>query len=943
MKIINSITILVILTGIFVCVYAQKKKYKNYKGIFTKAIRLYDLEEPSAQTDSLALVYFTSVAESATLDNDYKTAVDCFIKAGNIHQTYQRYTLSNQFYHKSLSVNTATLKNAQLTYEAYLYLGSSYYFSNVIDSAQFYFEAASSIELTYKTSTLPEVDRLYNSLGAIYFESANYLQAKKFFERSLQVISPSSDPDYMDLLIGNKSNIANCLLRLGQYDSALSVYHIIDTFTLQKDLDAIIKQNMAHAYFELGKYDSALAIYKKINFGTRTHRIKAFNDLGRIYMQKEEWQQAEAIFDSAIAINKQISVSIKNKDEALAYLYRGQLAQQQGLTDEALTWCNEALQEIHLNFKWEKVDDLPDSVSQTVSPIGLFEILQTKAALLHQKFNISGKHSFLTASLYTYRKALETANFIKLNFDNDEAKLFFNKNYQPIYNDAVAVAYEAYLLNKKHLDDYIYILENYKGNVVHQNLQAVELKAATNIPDSVLQKEKNLKQQVAFYISRINNNATEKDARQLQKRLLELEVELSRLQEQYDTDETYNFYKYQASQTNNSLSAIQSAIDDETALINYYVSDSAIYVIAINKNKAAAQKIIADSLFYKTIRSFYAEIYNHTEGKRYDGYSASAFLYNQLLQPISSIIFSCSKWVIVRDGILYYLPIETLVKNTRENEFVVQTKTVSYHYSFTLLLQSSFHHNKQKNSDATLAIAPFVSRDSNIFRSQLPDLPYSKEEIQSLGKNIFIANQATKDKFLQVAPKSSVIHLATHASVGNGNAANWIQFYPFDTSDINNKLFLQEIYNLDLDQTELVILSACETAAGTTTSGDGLLSLTRAFIYAGSDGIVSTLWKTEDKVTSYLMKQLHGYLKKNIPVEKALQQAKIDLLNNKEIGPQYKTPNYWGNFIYVGKIATGKAGISNYFWPILGIIAALSFVFFIVRYRKKKEMRDDLH
>jgi hypothetical protein len=333
-------------------------------------------------------------------------------------------------------------------------------------------------------------------------------------------------------------------------------------------------------------------------------------------MNRNQWQQSELVFDSAIAVNKSISATIRNNEEARAYLYRGQLADRQGLIDEALLWCNESLQEIHLNFKWKATTDLPNDITQSVSPVTLFEILKTKAGLLYKKYKISKQSLFLEASIKTFRKAIETANFIKVNFDNDEAKLFFNENYQSIYSDAIAVVYEKYILDNKEVDDYIYILENYKGSVLHQNLQTVLLKTTSEVPDSIKRKEKDIRQLLAFYMSRINNNANESDADKLQNKLLELQVELSRLQKVYEKDESYKLYKYQSSKSGLELKEIQNDIDEETALINFYQADTAFYLMAISKKAVVLKKVIIDTLLSSNLRAFLNEIYDHTEGRR---------------------------------------------------------------------------------------------------------------------------------------------------------------------------------------------------------------------------------------------------------------------------------------------------------------------------------------
>lgn len=930
----------VILAGLctIVGVMAQTVRNKDYRKLMEDARRLYDLEEPTRNTDSIALQLFSTAAEKALAAGNHPDAADCYIKAGNIHQTYQRFNEANQNYHRALLVNRPqdNQQHSRLKYEACLFMGSSFYFNNIIDSAQYYFEQASAIASDYKGPSLPEQERLFNSLGAIYFESANYLQAKNYFEKAL-LVTPRNTTDFEESLVGINSNIANCLLRLNRYDSALSIYKSLGRYNMLPEISEIIRQNTAHAYFEMGHYDSALAMYKGLSMTNALNRTKALNDIGRIYMNLGQWQQSEAVFDSAIAVNKSISSSVRNKEEALAYLYRGQLAARQGLIDEAITWCNEALQEVHLDFQWKAADDLPADISQSVSPVTLFQVLQTKAALLYKKYASGQQSSALNAAMLTYRKAIETANFIKINFDNDEAKLFFNESYEPVYRQAIAVSYEKYTTRKGGIDDYIYVLENYKGNVLHQNLQNIFLKSTAQVPDSVKRREKDLKRLLAFYTSRINNSAAQAEATQLRKRLLDLQVELSRLQKQYEKDEWFNLYRYQSTGSVLTLQQLQQKLDGETALINFFVGDTVIYLLALSKQKSLVTKLVLDKPANDHLRFFLREIYQHTEGKRYEGNEAASAIYRWLLAPAADVIDGCKKWVIIPDGLLYYLPVEALTTDKGGRAYIAETKTISYHYSFALLFQQNTHHTND-NGKGTVAFAPYSAQDERVAGTLLAALPYSGNEISGIAKSSFLSQGATKQRFTEIASQYSRIHLATHASSGSDSSSNWIQFYPADSSDLNNKLFLPEIYNLDLHSAELVILSACETADGNSSSGEGLLSLSRAFLYAGSDGIISTLWKTEDQVTAYLMRRLHHHLAAHNSPEKALQLAKIDLLSAKEIGAKYKTPNYWSNFIYVGKIAVAE---ERRYWPwwIGGALTVLIALLVMSRRRQKKRSR----
>ncbi|MGZ5247999.1 MAG: CHAT domain-containing protein, partial [Flavitalea sp.] len=296
--------------------------------------------------------------------------------------------------------------------------------------------------------------------------------------------------------------------------------------------------------------------------------------------------------------------------------------------------------------------------------------------------------------------------------------------------------------------------------------------------------------------------------------------------------------------------------------------------------------------------------------------------------PAASVTNNCERWIIIPDGLLYYLPMGGLASDANRRKYVIEDHTISYHYSLSLLFQKDTHLNKE-GKRKTVAFAPYTSVDNKFDHAGLASLPYSKNEVMQFSGNSYLAKDATKKKFLEVASDFPFLHLATHASAGSDSTGNWIQFYPSDSNDLNNKLFLNEIYNLNLHQAELVILSACETGSGNISSGEGLLSLSRAFLYAGSDGIISTLWKSEDQLTAFLMQRLHYHLNRQKPPEKALQLAKIDLLREKNISSKYKTPNYWSNFIYVGKVNMQKNTDSRYWW--IPAFAGLMLFLFVIR------------
>jgi CHAT domain-containing protein len=113
----------------------------------------------------------------------------------------------------------------------------------------------------------------------------------------------------------------------------------------------------------------------------------------------------------------------------------------------------------------------------------------------------------------------------------------------------------------------------------------------------------------------------------------------------------------------------------------------------------------------------------------------------------------------------------------------------------------------------------------------------------------------------------------------------------------NGFLRLYDIYNLRLSA-ELVVLSACQTALGGEIKGEGLIGLTRGFLYAGAPRVVATLWEIDDRTTSVLMKQFYeSMLVRGERPAAALRAAQVAMWRTKG----WDQPYYWGGFTIHGE------------------------------------------
>jgi CHAT domain-containing protein len=288
--------------------------------------------------------------------------------------------------------------------------------------------------------------------------------------------------------------------------------------------------------------------------------------------------------------------------------------------------------------------------------------------------------------------------------------------------------------------------------------------------------------------------------------------------------------------------------------------------------------------------------------------------------------------VIIPDDELNYLSFESL--QDKNGQYLIQKYSVQYQYSTSLLKKETAVFSNHQ----TLAFAPFVSNsfvDSSIHFEQLPN---SLKEVNSLSGKKFMDSSATKNNFLNALSKYKVVHLATHAVVNTKeDNLSFIAFYPSSNNEQDYLLYSEEIYNLPLNKTDLVILSACETASGGFVKGEGVMSLSRAFAYAGCANIITSFWNANDFSTAYLTNRVHFYLDKNYSIDEALRQSKLDYLNDKSINPRLKNPFYWSHLIFIGNYSPMKS--SNYWWIVytaVGILLAMFLFYKIPKPRKKR-------
>jgi tetratricopeptide (TPR) repeat protein len=202
-------------------------------------------------------------------------------------------------------------------------------------------------------------------------------------------------------------------------------------------------------------------------------------------------------------------------------------------------------------------------------------------------------------------------------------------------------------------------------------------------------------------------------------------------------------------------------------------------------------------------------------------------------------------------------------------------------------------------------------------------LPGSSDEVRAIAgllpgrAELHLAADATKPLLLARATAAPLLHVSTHAIADPIDPErSRILFAPPQPRAGADYLFLREIYGLDLKGLDMVVLSACDTETGKVTGGEGVEGFSKAFLAAGANSTVTTLWPVDDRATAEFMKQFYYALASGSTKAEALRQAKLQFLRS---GSRLSHPQYWAAFVLNGDgLAPIPRAIS---WSTVGIAA----------------------
>ncbi len=651
-------------------------------------------------------------------------------------------------------------------------------------------------------------------------------------------------------------------------------------------------------------------------------------------------QRAEKVYDYLVAVGAKGSLQafyqVLNIAE-INYLNKRY--------DDAIQYSVNALSILRHKMK-DKIT-LLDSVKM--------EVFKPKALLIRAKSEYLLRTERDTSFLNRIAAQLEEASAIlqkrKVLVDDPTSIHILMNDHQNLIDFAKQLQLELYELTGRstNLDRFINLHESALYNRIRARLDKEQAIRFARLPDSILQEEDSLKSAIAGSLEVDVANGHLMD--NYLEAVRNWELYLVKLKEQYPA-----YYQMRYAPVFRSLAAMQENLPDSTTVVRYVHSDGRLMALVMDKHNKTLVPVDNSQLEDKISMLL-------TFNNEKQQLMLLHELYEQLWQPLVPYIHS-SRVVIIPDGVLYNLSFEMLA-NTAVDQYLslasnslLSRHAIVYHYSLFMLSQPRVNLSSKSNyvgftpgfSDELKEQYIAGIEDSiNLDRRYLTLLPQPgvtrlAQKIKGmLGGEIFMNEGSTRTTFKRNAGGHNIIHIGTHAEYNNIRPEQSGLVFSKNTNERSesNFLALREIYNCNM-QSDLTLLTACESGKHGYQDGEGMISLAHAFNYAGSQRILTALWKIDEQSSSRITELFITNLKEGVATDEALRQAKLQYL--REARGRTVAPAYWAGLVIIGEPAKLQlSNPQNYIYWIAGALAILIPLAVIIMKLQRRRTRFAKH
>jgi CHAT domain-containing protein/tetratricopeptide (TPR) repeat protein len=879
---------------------------------------------------------------------------------GSIYNTKSEHSISIGYFSEALSLLTGSVqRNPMSEATCYFYLAIGQRECGDITGAIENCMRALNLSRDVFGKEHQRVSACYAKLAELYDISGDHDRAVAFCERALNMMvrlngeKNSGVALIYTMLGGIYSNTDNLQKALECCHKALSIQRRISGES-HPEIGASY-EHAANIYEKQHQHMKALeyyrnALHSRLRLTGSEYRV----DIGRIYLKIGilyeaigKQNEASKFLGKALHI---LNMTAERNRHLLAATYKGlgDLYSQQRDYSRALSNYDLSINLVEPGPPDGSIRPGPSSYAVS-NKKDLLEALTAEAQTYERRYvNISHGIRDLQAALNQYERAVELIKQLRRSYKGERSKLILQRAYSSVYEGGARVSVKLFKATGHELykSSAFSFAEKSKANVLLDGIQEAKARHFAGIPDSMLEKEEGLRTDITLCETQVLKEQEVVGEHtgsliSLQNRLFTLDQEYQGLLEFFEASyPTYYELKYQSHFT--TVAAIQQTLDEQTCVLEYFVGEGSLYIFIILKNSFDVVSLPKPTDFEQSTTAFCRAI-RTIDQANYLHHSTA--LYGLLVQPIKVHLVKKKRLVIIPDGILYHVPFEALISGKPLSPrglhdpvdftglpYLVNAFEISYAYSSNFYTSHELHPATDRSKSASFVGFAPVFRDSptngyiiasnvcspageiselrslTVDGKRFRELPYSEEEVRSITSGFaergnpsigYFHSDATKENFKREAGKYNYIHVATHSYMNEDHpelSALVFANPPDSRTSDDAIMYAGDIYNLRLNA-DLLVLSSCESGIGKIVKGEGMMGMTRGFLYAGARSIMYSLWKVFDKQTNQLMQQFYGYLLDGEAHSSSLRRAKLKMIEN----PLTAFPSKWAGFVLIGE------------------------------------------
>jgi len=775
-----------------------------------------------------------------------------------------------------------------------------------------------ALGIAKKINHKKEEGRCLNNMGIFYKCNNDFSKALYFYEKSLQIALSLNDKIEESILF---NNIGNIFREIGDHERALRNLNkslLIDRQFRNLFSISISTNNIGSIYHNLGvtsgnnKYlEEALSYYNQCLKLTKESiddkiAIRALNNIGLVYSDFQDYGQAMQYFNLGYNRAKEA-----NYLEAMGMIM-----------------VNRGVAYFHVE-EYEKALECLDRSIEIGSSLRSSQIQWEAFFWQGRCYEINGEFH---RAINSYENALNIVDDLRSQITLDTHKTGFVRDKLIVYKFLLELLYKVHT-DQPQLDlekDLFHLVERAKARSFLESIKESRVDIAEKLTPELKKSESEISRDISSITTELSqSNLTMRKRRELVNLLEKKEDEYLELitRIRLEIPDIADIVSPKPC----SLERLrETLLDNKTAIVEYFLSENRSFMFVMTKNDLKLYSLPPRSAIENSIKAYLKILSQLPKERLFRGVLASKRICKELMLSDGEIPHHIENLIIIPDGILYYLPFETLIASDpngkTEIHYLIEKYQISYSPSSSSLLFLLENETKGKESKGLLAFAnpsyDIQNRSNNHknhlnFFSELysdngfniTPLPFSQKEVSEISKyfpedkrNLFFAKKAKEEIVKSISLRDyRVIHFACHGFMDEEIPFRSALILALD-DDVNEDGFLQarEIYNLRM-QAELIVLSACQTGRGKLEKWEGVFGLPRIFFYAGAKSVLSSLWPVEDRSTAQFMRYFYYYLSKGKNKASALRSAKLKMISS-----GFSHPFYWGAFVLNGDFSSNK-------------------------------------